>query len=53
MGGLIVSAAGALSNCAEAMGSMLLAGSGSGDSDGGSPSMAEWHISHAEQVVLW
>lgn len=53
MGGLMASAAGALSNCAEARGSRALAGRGAGVSDAGRPSMAEWQISQAEQLALW
>ena len=50
MGGLMASAAGALSNCAEARGSKAPAGRGVGVSDAGKPSMAEWQISQAEQA---
>lgn len=50
MGGLMASAAGALSNCAEARGSRAR---GAGVSDAGRPSMAEWQISQAEQLALW
>ena len=50
---MMASAAGALSNCAEARGSKAPAGRGAGVSDAGRPSMAEWQISQAEQLALW
>lgn len=53
MGGLMASAAGALSNCAAARGSRAPVGRGEGVSDAGRPSMAEWQISQAEQLALW
>lgn len=53
MGGLMASAARALSNCAEARGSRAPAGREAGVSDAGRPSMAEWQISQAEQLALW
>lgn len=53
MGGLMASAAGALSNWAEASGSELPGVEGVSVDRSGVSSMAEWQISQAEQAAEW
>ena len=53
MGGLMASAAGALSNGETARTSTEHAGAGSSVSRADTSSMAEWQISQAEQVLEW
>lgn len=53
MGGLMASAAGALSNCAEARGKGAPVDTGPGVRAAGASSMAEWQISQAEQAAEW
>ena len=53
MGGLMASAAGALSNCAEVTGSVVPEERCVGVSTTGASSMAEWQISQAEQLLVW
>lgn len=53
MGGLMASAAGALSNWAAASGSELPGVEGVSVDRSGVSSMAEWQISQAEQAAEW
>ena len=53
MGGLMTSAAGALSNCAQEMGSLVPEACWAGASRAAESSMAEWQIPQAEQVLAW
>lgn len=53
MGGLMASAAGALSNCAALRARRGQGGWCAGVSAAGTSSMAEWQISQAEQALAW
>ena len=53
MGGLMASAAGALSNGAAVSASKLPGAEGASANRAGASSMAEWQISQAEQVAEW
>ena len=53
MGGLMASAAGALSNCAEVTGSVAPEERRACVSATRASSMAEWQISQAEQLLVW
>jgi len=53
MGGLMARAAGALSNCANALGRAERCGMGAGLIGPGASSIAEWQMSQAEQGLVW